>query len=58
MTPEGAHHQRENLMRMEDPDKEGEEDVGDNQSQKASGHQEWVSGPDREEKESDRGRAT
>jgi hypothetical protein len=52
MTPEGAHHQRENLMRMEDPDKEGEEDGGGNQSQKASGHQEWVPDLDREEEES------
>jgi hypothetical protein len=38
MIPEGAHHQRENLMRMKDPDKKGEEDDDGNQSQKASGH--------------------
>jgi hypothetical protein len=54
MTPEGAHHQRENLMRMEDPDKEGEEDGGGNERQKASGHHEWVPDSDREEEESDR----
>jgi hypothetical protein len=54
MSPEGAHHQRENRMRKTDPDKEEED--GGNQSQKASGHQEWVPDPGREEGESDRGR--
>jgi hypothetical protein len=51
MSPEGAHHQRENQMRKTYPD---EVDSGGNRSQKASDHQEWVPDLGREEEESDR----